>query len=281
MEKIIEEGKNYKPNNLTTTNTQSAESKKRKSEFEAREENFKRNKTIDSELSRLIKEAQTQTTYEELEAKIEEIDKYQGEMSYDERKEEIKQLKNKLGDLNKDKYREKIVKKITNELEESGIKESDLDEEAKEELSKLRNGEINDIGKINELENKINTKTGEKKAENNLNSLLEQAKKLVEGVTRGTADFLQKELRKIKKDLYSFSFSNNVYWKSAYQNKENDVKQMLTKLENYSVQNNATQQPKSSFFRKEIVIPFSLLAIILTGAVVIVIRRRRQLKKAK
>jgi len=211
MEKIIEEGKNYKPNNLTTTNTQSAESKKRKSEFEAREENFKRNKTIDSELSRLIKEAQTQTTYEELEAKIEEIDKYQGEMSYDERKEEIKQLKNKLGDLNKDKYREKIVKKITNELEESGIKESDLDEEAKEELSKLRNGEINDIGKINELENKINTKTGEKKAENNLNSLLEQAKKLVEGVTRGTADFLQKELRKIKKDLYSFSFSNNVY----------------------------------------------------------------------
>jgi hypothetical protein len=108
---------------------------------------------------------------------------------------------------------------------------------------------------------------------------LERAKKLVDGIIKGSADYLEKELKKIKQGLYDFKFSSNVYQNNVYRSKEKDVNAMLNKLESFSVQNNATQQPKSNFFRKEIVIPFSLLAIALTGAVIIIIRRRKQLKK--
>ncbi|CAG8527376.1 9708_t:CDS:2 [Ambispora gerdemannii] len=266
MEKIIEAGKNYQP---TTENTQSGD-KKRKAddEFEVRQEVAKKNKTTGDELSRLIREAQELTNYQELEAKLKEIDKYQGEVAYNEQYlEEINQLKIRLGNLDKDKYGKKVIKEIEDKLTESGIKEKDLDEETKSDLVKIRNGEIKDISKINEIENKIVTKTGDKKSTDSLNKLLEQAKKLVNDIIKGNADYLEKELKKIKKGLYDFQYSSNVYHNKAYQSKEKDVKSMLTKLENYSVQSN-TNQPSKDLFRPEIIIPFFLLAVVVVAAIV-------------
>jgi len=52
---------------------------------------------------------------------------------------------------------------------------------------------------------------------------------------------------------------------------------MLDKLENYSVQNN--QQPKSNFFRKEVVIPLALLAITLTSVIIVIRNKRSRQKK--
>ncbi|CAH1755732.1 9160_t:CDS:10 [Entrophospora sp. SA101] len=249
MEKIIEEGKNYQP---TTGNTQSGDKKRKADEFEVRQEVAKKNKTTGDELSRLIREAQELTNYQELETKIKEIDKYQGEASYEQQYgEEIKQLKINLGKLDKVKYREGVVQKIKNELEESGVKESDLDEETKNDLTKLKSGEIKDINKISAIENKIISKTG-------------------------NVDYLERELKKIKKGLYEFQISNNVYHNKAYQSKEKDVQAMLTKLENYSVQSN-TAQPSKGLFRPEIIIPAFLL-VVLVAAVIVLVRKRRQMK---
>lgn len=106
---------------------------------------------------------------------------------------------------------------------------------------------------------------------------MEQAKKLVEGIIKGNVSYLEGELKKIKKGLYNFSLSTNVYQNKAYKNKENDVKNMLNKLENYSVQNNATQ-PSKGLFRPEIVIPVVLL-VALTMVAVVIVRRRKNTEK--
>jgi len=168
MERLVEEGKNYKP---AVENTQSQGKKRKAEELEVRQGMDKKNKTVGGELSRLIREAQELNNYEELEAKIKEIDKYREEKVYNEDyQEEIKQLKIKLGNFNKDKYRGKVIKEIENKLKESGIKEEDLDEETRSKLTKIKNGEIEDLGQINEVENKITGQVGEKNAISTLNN---------------------------------------------------------------------------------------------------------------
>jgi hypothetical protein len=112
---------------------------------------------------------------------------------------------------------------------------------------------------------------------------LKQAKELVENVKKGTKEHLQAELRKVQKGLQSFQFSTNTYQQSAYQKEENQVKQMLDKLENHSFQNNTTQPTKSGGFRPEIVVPVALLAVaaVVVGAVAIVRKRKSAQVKAK
>jgi hypothetical protein len=149
-----------------------------------------------------------------------------------------------------------------------------LDEETKNKLAKIKNGEIKEASEINEVENKVVVKIGNKQALNTLSDWLKRAKKLVEGITKGTADKLNQELQKVKKGLYSFQFSSNVYCQNAYQDKEKDIKAALNKLENYSV-NNATQS--TGGLPLKVIIPVSLLAVLAVAAIVLV-RRRKQAK---
>ena len=129
----------------------------------------------------------------------------------------------------------------------------------------------------NELENKVSEKIGQKGALNTLNYWLKQAKELVENAKKYTVKHLQARIRKVKKGLYSFQSTTNVYQQSAYQSKEKDVKEMLEKLENHS--QNITQPTKSGFFRPEVIIPVVLLVVVvIAGAVVIVRRKRNQVK---
>lgn len=272
MEKIIQEGEN---NNSVSE----PRGKKREAEIGVRNENVKKTKTVADDLNKLISESEgMNTSYEELEAKIKKIDEYQGEEAYNNRQEEINQLKIKLGGLDKDKFRQLSIQKIDDIMKNSKIKESDLTPEEKDDLAKLKNE--NDVNKINELENKVSEKIGNKGALNTLNGWLKQAKELVESAKKSTVKHLQEELEKVKKELYSFRHSTNAYQKSAYESKEKDVKEALEKLEKVS-QNNAAQQPKSGFFQSKVLIPVALLAVVLAIAAVVVIRKRKQIKVKK
>lgn len=274
MEKFIAERKK-KNDKLVVENTQSGDKdKKNKSdEFVSRQEVAKKSQAVGHELSQLIHEAQALNSYEQLAVKIKEIDKHREEEVYKQFQEQIKQLKITLGSLDKGKYRESIVKGIKNKLDESGIKESDLDEATKNKLAKIKSGEIQDTSEIDEVENKIVAKTGEKNAENALNSWLQQAKKLLESTKSSTADYLYQELKKIKKGLYDFQYSTNIYQKKIYQTRAKDVQAMLSKLENYSV---PTKQTSSDgLFRPEIIVPVSLLTVVAVAALVIVRRKKR------
>src|SRR4051812_22774259 len=94
MEKLIEEGKNYQPPQTQDTTASTSHSQpqgtkrkpeERTDEFEVRQAVDKKRKTINDDLLRLVNEARNLNDYEALEAKIKEIDKYQGEAEYDSR----------------------------------------------------------------------------------------------------------------------------------------------------------------------------------------------------
>jgi hypothetical protein len=104
----------------------------------------------------------------------------------------------------------------------------------------------------------------------------------VEGVKQGAKKYLQDELKRVQEGLRNFKLSTNIYQQGIYKEKENDVNQMLEKLENYSFQNNTTQQQNKSGFRPEIVIPLVLLAVVVVAGVIMIVRNKKQAKvKAK
>jgi len=169
MEPLLTESKNgnNKVDKSQNNSVSEPESKKRKLEIEAFAENNKKSKTIASELERLINEASGLTSYEELAAKIKEINEYQGEVAFVALQAQINQLKTNLGNLNKDKFRQLTIQKIESVMKDNGIKESDLDQETKNELARLK--AENDSNEINQLENKISEKVGKKGALKTLN----------------------------------------------------------------------------------------------------------------
>ncbi|MCE8167925.1 MAG: DnaJ domain-containing protein [Candidatus Moeniiplasma glomeromycotorum] len=270
MEKLIAESSKDQNNSVSEP-----KGKKREFESEARQDREKKSKTTASELKRLISEAEGKNDYGELEAKIKEIDKYQGEEEYVSHQEKIDQLKVRLGNLDKDKFRQLTIKKIEGLMKDNQLKESELDQKDKQELESLKNE--SDISKINELENKIGEKIGKKGALNSLSKLLEEAKNLVKSTAKTATEEILKQADKIKKDLYAFRFSTNNWKTNAYQDKENEVKSMLNQLESFSTQ--TAQKPKSVFSRPEIMFPAALVVVLGIVGVSVAIAKKR--KKAK
>ncbi|MCE8167780.1 MAG: DnaJ domain-containing protein [Candidatus Moeniiplasma glomeromycotorum] len=286
MEKLIAEGKKEKNPGSEVVNEQGdkvneLKSNKRKAEEDIRQDNVKKSKTIGDNLKRLIEEAANINTYEALENKIKEIDKYQGEEEYQNRQSDISQLKIKLGNLDKDKFRKLAVEKIKEIMEINNVKESDLSSEEKAELAKLKNE--NDVSKINQLSIEISEKVGKKGALNTLKDWLEKAKNLVNGVTKGSKDYLEKQLKEVQKGLQGFKLSTNSYQQSVLKDKETEVKQMLEKLEKHSFTGNQVKQENEKpNFKPAVVIPIVLLVVaMIVGAVVIVRNRKRAQIKAK
>jgi len=276
MEKLLAEQKGNGVDKVQVNSVSEPGSKKQKAETESIQDNIKKSRTIASELGKLIRDASGLNTYAELEAKIKKIDEYQGEAEYNSWQKVINQLKIKLGKLDGGKFKQGVIQKIKDEMKNSGVEESDLDAEIKKDLAEMR--PESDINKINELGSKISEKIGQREALNSLSKFLEEARKLINGTVKGTVEELRKQVEKIKKDLYSFQSSTNSWKNTAYQGKENDVKAMLTELENYSAQNNTTQKPKSGFFRPAVIIPVGLVAVLGIVAAVVVVRKRKPVK---
>jgi len=110
---------------------------------------------------------------------------------------------------------------------------------------------------------------------------LKQAKELIENAKKNTVKHLKEELDKVKKGLYGFQSTTNIYQQSIYKDKEKDVKQMLEKLENHSFQN-TTQPPKSDFFRPGVIIPLGLLVVaMIVGVAVVIVKKKRKQAKVK
>jgi hypothetical protein len=80
----------------------------------------------------------------------------------------------------------------------------------------------------------------------------------------------KKDLKQVKDELVKFISSTNVY----DQEKQDEAKFMLAKLENYSLQNNNVQF--SRFFRPGIIIPLVFILVLVVFVVTIVRRRGEQ-----
>lgn len=231
-----------------------------------------KSQTIENELSRLINEAQNLSDYGTLEAKIKDIDKYQGETSYESRRTEINQLKSNLINLDENKFKQGSQKRIENLIQNNEVKKDDLNEETQKALVELKNEK--DVDKINELENKVSEGVNEQKAKNTLKQLLQKVREVINDGARATVE----QVQKIKKDFYSFYHSNNKYNSLVIESEKDEVRNAMQKLENYNYSNNV-QPPKPGFFRPSVIIPLALVTVIGLGVLVAIARKRKMNKR--
>jgi curved DNA-binding protein CbpA len=267
MKKLIKEGENWTPQ---VEDAQTEDKKQIEEEVNARNDFSERNEKTSKKLQALIHEAKNLIgSREKLEAKISEIEKYQEEEVYQEYREEIEQLKTKLNELDENKYREGVARRIEDKLKEVGEKEDNLSEEEKNDLEKLKNGSVTELNEVAKIENKIVARASKNNFSNLLNNLLKEANELVENVVKGTAD----KLRTLRKSLYNFRFSSNVYCQEVFRENETKIESALNKLASVSYPENS--QEKVGWFRPEVVIPVSLVSFLVIG-IVLVIRRSRK-----
>ena len=265
MKKLIEEAKHYTP----PVEKPEIPKEQIKVEINIREEVREKSKGVDSKLQLLIHEAQKLNNYEELEAKLKEIEKYQEEEVYQAHQPDIGKLKNKLDGIDKSKYREGVIKRIEDKLAEVGKKKDDLTEEERNDLVKIKSDGTS-LNKIGEVESRIVSRISKDKFSETLDNLIGEVNELVANVAKGTTDKLQS----LRKGLYSFQFSSNIYCREVFQAKEVEVKNALNQLE--SINYSEIPQGGSSLFRPEIVIPVCLFSMLVIGVVLVFRKVRRR-----
>jgi hypothetical protein len=267
MKKLITEGENYKPE----TKDEAVKGKEQAEiEVEVGKTFSEKSRVISRDIQRLIHESQSLSDYGELEAKVKEIEKYQEEKVYKKYQGQIKNLNIKLSRLNESKYREGVVKRIEDKLKEIGKQESDLTDKERNDLGKIKRGEMVSLNDIGEVENEIIARVSKSNFLDILNNLLKEANELAENVTKGSADKLQK----LRKGLYNFQFSNNIYCGEVFETKKAEVQSALNQLESISYPE--IDQEKSSLFRPEVIIPVFLISCLVIGAVLMIKKARRR-----
>jgi hypothetical protein len=167
---------------------------------------------------------------EQLKKQLEEVEKSKGQQSYEDNQSGIDNLKDELSKkVSGEEYCQIIVNTIEKNMAKYGVKSNELTPEVKKELERLKSGEIKDKNQINEIEKKVAKNVGEKGSEKKLNLILIES---MEALNSGKKD----KIKKAKDKLNNFLFTTDIYEKALLSQKENDIKQALKKLENYSAQ---------------------------------------------
>jgi len=200
--------------------------KRKRDEEDNSDQENKKPKLLTDELTKLIQDAKSQSTFDGLKTLLVEIKKHEDQDYYKPFATEIAGLEAALKNLDSDKYSEEVKDELARKLTESGVKESDLDNETQQLISQIKNGEITDDNKINQVKEKI----GKNGAENSLAKLIEEARKLKGRLTKGlkgAADDAKKTLEEMKK----FVESTNVYQQLAYQDNKDKMDALMKDLE--------------------------------------------------
>ncbi|KLL02861.1 MAG: hypothetical protein MRERV_65c008, partial [Mycoplasmataceae bacterium RV_VA103A] len=202
-------------------------------------------------------------TGEELNEKIKENDEASDTKAYEEKKEEIKTQKKRSASEDPDKYRRNVaIPGIKETMAKNDIKEDELDDETKKDWEKLKNGEIQGE-EIVEKEIKIKQSIGQQGAEkkviffrNEVEAALKSGKK--------------ERIEKLKMQMIEFINADSVF----YESKKNEVRSLLSKLDNYHQKNNSLEK-----FPWKVVVPVSLLAVMLIIVALLVIRKRKRISQ--
>jgi len=167
---------------------------------------------------------------EQLKKQLEEVEKSKGQQSYEDNQSGIDNLKDELSKkVSQEEYSQIIVNAIEKNMAKYDVKPNELSPEVKKELERLKNGEIKDKNQVNEIEKKIAKNVGEKGSEKRLNLILIES---LAALNSGQKD----QIKKAKDKLNNFLFSTDIYEKALLSQRENDIKQALKNLENYSAQ---------------------------------------------
>ncbi|CAG8551269.1 388_t:CDS:1 [Paraglomus brasilianum] len=167
---------------------------------------------------------------EQLKKQLEEVEKSKGQQSYEDNQSGIDNLKDELSKkVSQEEYCQIIVNTIEKNMAKYDVKSNELTPEVRKELERLKSGEIKDKNQINEIEKKVAKNVGEKGSKKKLNLILIES---MEALNSGKKD----KIKKAKDKLNNFLFTTDIYEKALLSQKENDIKQALKKLENYSAQ---------------------------------------------
>ena len=167
---------------------------------------------------------------DQLKKQLEEVEKSKGQQSYQDNQSGIDNLKNELAKkVSSQEYTNIMVDNIKKIMAKYDVKEDELGPQIKKDLEKLKNGEVKDKDQINKIEKGIAENVGQEGSKKKLKKILEEAQ---EALKSGNKNKIKTSLSK----LYIFLVSADIYEKKLFSQKEEDIKKLVKKLENYSVQ---------------------------------------------
>jgi len=182
------------------------------------------------------------------------------------------------------KWVEEEEKKIEEERKKLKETNPNLEIEWTEREQKLFNGEITDPEKKKEIVKQIEDKINAKKNSWNLWKWLQEMKKWIKTkaklLRKNNKIGFENKKEQIKKELENKKNSSNRHIREAYSSSENQVNNLLAELDAISQENQTVAPSEKGFFRPEIVIPISLVAVVAIAAA-IVIRKRKSAKAKK
>ncbi|CAI2167582.1 8021_t:CDS:2 [Funneliformis geosporum] len=154
------------------------------------------------------------------------LEEQETEKGYNDNKEEIENLKKEKATNNPQEYGEEAKKRIADKLKSCGVNEEELSNENQQVLKKLRNDEINDPDRLVAAETEIKQNIYQVAAEKKIVDLTTRVNKILQAKDKS-------QLATLKKELLQFISSSNIYYTSH----KKEVKSLLAKLENYSTNN--------------------------------------------
>ncbi|WNE41231.1 MAG: hypothetical protein mread185_000688 [Mycoplasmataceae bacterium] len=200
---------------------------------------------------------------DQLRKQLEEIEKSQGQQNYADNRFGIDNLKNELAKkINPEEYRQIILNNIRKSLIKYNIKSDDLDSHIEEKWEKLKSEKISDINEINQIEKEIVKNVGEKGTSKKLNLIFNQAE---DALKTG------ENIKEIRSRLNNFVLSTDIYEKNLFSQQEKNIKSLLTKLENYSMQSSDSETSSGRFFSAMLIISFFFLVLV----IVLIIKKRK------
>ena len=203
-------------------------------------------------------------TEQEKEEALNDIEKNEGQQSYEKNRDKVEKAKKEMAKRKATEYRNKAFANITAKLTKYGVEENELDNQTKQEIKQLKNGEITEAEKLVEAEMRIIQKIGNKGAEKKITYFIQETE-----VVLKNKDEAKKENLKI--ELEEFIHSNNIY----YQSQRTQAEALLNRFQNNQNQNNAPLHSSPSDFPYGMVISLSLLGLVSVGVLAILFSKKR------
>jgi hypothetical protein len=210
---------------------------------------------------------------------LKEVNQNLGDQENQTKAEEVKKA---MLEQNPELYFETFVKWVKEEMEVCGIKENELEDQER----KLIKGEIVGLSEAEkvEIEKKLEEKVATKKQSWSFSQKLSEWQNWLKTRAAELAvDHFQEELKKIKRQIYSFKSGANSLKLKAFKQNEKQVNKLLADLNNFSQKDQKVTPTEKNFWKRpEVIIPTVLgigLVIVIVG--VIIRGKRKQVKVKK
>jgi len=176
-----------------------------------------------------------QDNLQNLEETLNKISEAMGTKNYEQRVDELKELEQNLAKSNLGEYKKAVEKQIDQELAKYGINSEDLDSSVQKKLTKLKSGTITNEKDLIETKNSVLDFIKFKGAIVRVDKLIKKAEDLLKRKVFS-------EMKKLREDIRTFISTDNSYHQNAYQEKKDKVQSALSKLENFSGQEQIQDQ---------------------------------------